>query len=156
MGFFIFSIYTLKLHKLEKTKRLNKFKIRNKSLAKLCSKWYNSRSVRRMRVERRFLMIEKDYSHHFELVSNYEPAGDQPKAIQELTEGVKKNKKAQILLGATGTGKTYTVSNVIQNVNKPTLIIAHNKTLDRKSTRLNSSHVSISYAVFCLKKKNTK
>src|SRR5699024_2383932 len=89
----------------------------------------NSRSVRRMRVERRFLMIEKDYSHHFELVSNYEPAGDQPKAIQELTEGVKKNKKAQILLGATGTGKTYTVSNVIQNVNKPTLIIAHNKTL---------------------------
>ncbi|HIY56824.1 MAG TPA: excinuclease ABC subunit UvrB [Candidatus Tetragenococcus pullicola] len=74
-------------------------------------------------------MIEKDYSHHFELVSNYEPAGDQPKAIQELTEGVKKNKKAQILLGATGTGKTYTVSNVIQNVNKPTLIIAHNKTL---------------------------
>ena len=54
-----------------------------------------------MRVERRFLMIEKDYSHHFELVSNYEPAGDQPKAIQELTEGVKKNKKAETDLAST-------------------------------------------------------
>lgn len=74
-------------------------------------------------------MIEKDYSHHFELVSNYSPSGDQPKAIKELTDGVKNHEKAQILLGATGTGKTYTVSNVIQNVNKPTLIIAHNKTL---------------------------
>ncbi len=74
-------------------------------------------------------MIEKELSHQFELVSNYQPSGDQPEAIEELTDGVLDHKKAQILLGATGTGKTYTISNVIQNVNKPTLIIAHNKTL---------------------------
>ncbi len=74
-------------------------------------------------------MIERDTSHHFELVSKYQPAGDQPEAIRELTDGVLNHKKAQILLGATGTGKTYTISNVIQNVNQPTLIIAHNKTL---------------------------
>ncbi|AOF48742.1 excinuclease ABC subunit B [Tetragenococcus halophilus] len=74
-------------------------------------------------------MIEKELSHQFELVSNYQPSGDQPEAIAELTDGVLDHKKAQILLGATGTGKTYTISNVIQNVNKPTLIIAHNKTL---------------------------
>lgn len=74
-------------------------------------------------------MIERDTSHQFELVSKYQPAGDQPAAIRELTEGVLENKKAQILLGATGTGKTYTISNVIQNTNKATLIIAHNKTL---------------------------
>ncbi|KAF1302890.1 excinuclease ABC subunit UvrB [Enterococcus saccharolyticus] len=74
-------------------------------------------------------MFERETSRQFELVSKYEPAGDQPEAIRELTEGVLEDKKAQILLGATGTGKTYTISNVIQNVNKPTLIIAHNKTL---------------------------
>src|SRR5699024_5795957 len=74
-------------------------------------------------------MIEKDQSHKFELVSQYQPAGDQPEAIAALTEGVLSGKKAQILLGATGTGKTYTISNVIKNVNKPTLIISHNKTL---------------------------
>ncbi len=90
--------------------------------------WYTINSFKNQK-ERRLLMIEKDYSHHFELVSNYSPSGDQPKAIKELTDGVKNHEKAQILLGATGTGKTYTVSNVIQNVNKPTLIIAHNKTL---------------------------
>lgn len=74
-------------------------------------------------------MIEKDQSHQFELVSKYQPAGDQPEAIEALTAGILNHKKAQILLGATGTGKTYTISNVIQNVNKPTLIISHNKTL---------------------------
>lgn len=74
-------------------------------------------------------MIDRDTSHQFELVSKYQPAGDQPEAIQQLTEGIKSKKKAQILLGATGTGKTYTISQVIQNINKPTLIIAHNKTL---------------------------
>jgi len=74
-------------------------------------------------------MINRDMSRQFELVSKYEPAGDQPEAIRQLTEGIQKNEKAQILLGATGTGKTYTISNVIQNVNKPTLIMAHNKTL---------------------------
>ncbi len=65
----------------------------------------------------------------FELVSDYEPQGDQPEAIKKLVEGVQSNERHQTLLGATGTGKTFTMSNVIQEVNKPTLIIAHNKTL---------------------------
>ena len=65
----------------------------------------------------------------FELVSNYTPSGDQPKAIEELTEGVKNGIKHQVLLGATGTGKTFTIANVIKNVNKQTLVLAHNKTL---------------------------
>lgn len=65
----------------------------------------------------------------FELVSKYQPQGDQPKAIQALVDGIKKGKKMQTLLGATGTGKTFTVSNVIKEINKPTLVIAHNKTL---------------------------
>jgi excinuclease ABC subunit B len=65
----------------------------------------------------------------FQLVSAYEPRGDQPKAIAELVAGIQQGKKHQTLLGATGTGKTFTISNVIQQVNKPTLVIAHNKTL---------------------------
>ena len=65
----------------------------------------------------------------FELVSNYKPSGDQPEAIKELVEGIKNNKKQQVLLGATGTGKTFTIANVIKEVNKPTLVLAHNKTL---------------------------
>jgi len=65
----------------------------------------------------------------FELVSKYQPAGDQPQAIKQLVAGFNQGKEQQILLGATGTGKTFTMSNVIQQVKKPTLIIAHNKTL---------------------------
>lgn len=65
----------------------------------------------------------------FELVSKYQPQGDQPKAIKELVDGIRQGKKHQTLLGATGTGKTFTMSNVIKEINKPTLIIAHNKTL---------------------------
>ncbi|HET7658139.1 MAG TPA: excinuclease ABC subunit UvrB [Bacillales bacterium] len=65
----------------------------------------------------------------FQLVSQYEPQGDQPQAIRELVEGIKQGKKHQTLLGATGTGKTFTMSNLIQEVKKPTLVIAHNKTL---------------------------
>ncbi len=65
----------------------------------------------------------------FELVSAYKPQGDQPKAIAKLVEGIRKGVKHQTLLGATGTGKTFTISNVIKEVNKPTLVIAHNKTL---------------------------
>ncbi len=65
----------------------------------------------------------------FELKSKYQPQGDQPKAIEKLVQGIHAGKKYQTLLGATGTGKTFTVSNVIQQVNKPTLILAHNKTL---------------------------
>ena len=65
----------------------------------------------------------------FELVSRFEPSGDQPKAIDELVKGINEGKKEQVLLGATGTGKTFTIANVIKNVNKPTLVLAHNKTL---------------------------
>ena len=65
----------------------------------------------------------------FELVSDYQPAGDQPQAIDALTEGVLKDTKHQVLLGVTGSGKTFSIANVIKNVNKPTLVISHNKTL---------------------------
>ena len=65
----------------------------------------------------------------FELVSKFKPSGDQPEAIKELTDGVNRGKKEQVLLGATGTGKTFTIANVIKNVGKPTLVLAHNKTL---------------------------
>ena len=65
----------------------------------------------------------------FELVSKYKPSGDQPQAIEKLVKGIENGKKHQVLLGATGTGKTFTIANVIQKVNKPTLILAHNKTL---------------------------
>ena len=65
----------------------------------------------------------------FNLVSKYSPSGDQPNAINELVNGIKQGKKEQVLLGATGTGKTFTIANVIKGVNKPTLVLAHNKTL---------------------------
>lgn len=65
----------------------------------------------------------------FELVSKYSPQGDQPEAIRKLVQGIREGKKHQTLLGATGTGKTFTISNVIKEINKPTLVIAHNKTL---------------------------
>ena len=65
----------------------------------------------------------------FELVSKYKPSGDQPEAIKKLTDGIKEGKKHQVLLGATGTGKTFTIANVIKEINKPTLVLAHNKTL---------------------------
>ena len=65
----------------------------------------------------------------FKLVSKYEPNGDQPEAIKELVEGIKEGKRNQVLLGATGTGKTFTIANVIAKTNKPTLVLAHNKTL---------------------------
>ena len=65
----------------------------------------------------------------FKITSDYKPPGDQPEAIKELTEGVKRGDRAQVLLGVTGSGKTFTIANVIQNVQKPTLILSHNKTL---------------------------
>ena len=65
----------------------------------------------------------------FKLISKYKPSGDQPAAIEELVKGINEGKKEQVLLGATGTGKTFTVANVIAKVNKPTLVLAHNKTL---------------------------
>ena len=74
-------------------------------------------------------MIYRQADRKFDLVSDYQPTGDQPEAIDQLTKGIENGNKAQILLGATGTGKTFTISNVIANVNKPTLILSHNKTL---------------------------
>ncbi|RLC49327.1 MAG: excinuclease ABC subunit B, partial [Candidatus Cloacimonadota bacterium] len=66
---------------------------------------------------------------NFKLVSNYKPTGDQPQAIAELVEGIKEGNKFQTLLGVTGSGKTFTIANVIAQINKPTLVISHNKTL---------------------------
>ena len=66
---------------------------------------------------------------HFELVSQYKPTGDQPQAIKELVEGFKKGNQFETLLGVTGSGKNFTMANVIAQLNKPTLILAHNKTL---------------------------
>ena len=65
----------------------------------------------------------------FELVSKFKPSGDQPQAIEKLVQGIEEGKKEQVLLGATGTGKTFTIANVIEKTNKPTLVLAHNKTL---------------------------
>ena len=65
----------------------------------------------------------------FELVSKFKPSGDQPQAIEKLVKGIESGVKEQVLLGATGTGKTFTMANVIQRTNKQTLILAHNKTL---------------------------
>ena len=65
----------------------------------------------------------------FEIVSKYKPSGDQPKAIEQLVEGVNRGDDTQTLLGITGSGKTFTIANVIERIQKPTLIIAHNKTL---------------------------
>ena len=65
----------------------------------------------------------------FELVSKYNPSGDQPEAIKKLVDGINNGEKSQVLMGATGTGKTFMIANVIKEVNKPTLVLAHNKTL---------------------------
>ena len=73
--------------------------------------------------------MEKNKKAMFELKSKYTPSGDQPQAIEELVNGLEKGEKYQVLLGATGTGKTFTIANVIEKVNKPTLVLAHNKTL---------------------------
>ena len=74
-------------------------------------------------------MISKQAKRNFKLVSKYKPTGDQPEAIDKLVHGIKAGEKEQILMGATGTGKTFTISNVIAQVNKPTLVLSHNKTL---------------------------
>ena len=66
---------------------------------------------------------------NFILTSDYKPTGDQPEAIRELTDGIERGDKSQVLLGVTGSGKTFTMANVIANCNRPTLILSHNKTL---------------------------
>ena len=70
-----------------------------------------------------------EQEHRFEIVSKFKPTGDQPTAIKELVEGINDGKKLQVLLGATGTGKTFTMANIIEQVQKPTLVLVHNKTL---------------------------
>src|SRR3954470_17752264 len=81
--------------------------------------WYNRTLVR----------SKEGVMPRFELVSDFKPMGDQPQAIAQLVEGVNQNMRHQTLLGATGTGKTFTVAQVVQEVQKPTLVMAHNKTL---------------------------
>ena len=74
-------------------------------------------------------MKNNDNSHKFEIVSNFKPTGDQPTAIAQLVDGLNNGKKLQVLLGATGTGKTFTMANIIQAVQRPALVLVHNKTL---------------------------
>src|SRR5574344_3090551 len=70
-----------------------------------------------------------DSSHPFKLVAPYKPTGDQPEAIKEILAGVQKGKQVQVILGATGTGKTFTDANIVEALNRPTLVLVHNKTL---------------------------
>ena len=84
---------------------------------------------------------------HFKLHSEYQPTGDQPQAIAELVEGFKQGNQFETLLGVTGSGKTFTMANVIQALNKPTLIIAHNKTLARGDEGVFSGECG---GIFCL------
>jgi excinuclease ABC subunit B len=93
-------------------------KDRNKSLVEPVSRWYLSLE-----------MIRNREKGQFRLVSEFKPQGDQPQAVEKLVEGIENNQKAQVLLGVTGSGKTFTMANVIARVNKPTLVIAPNKTL---------------------------
>ena len=78
-----------------------------------------------------FLSIKKTNfaAIKFHLKSEYQPTGDQPQAIKKLTEGIERGEKYQTLLGVTGSGKTFTIANLVQNIQKPTLVLAHNKTL---------------------------
>ena len=73
--------------------------------------------------------LELDQSVPFKVVAPFEPMGDQPQAIDELAAGIENGQEAQVLLGATGTGKTFTIAKLIEKVQRPTLVIAHNKTL---------------------------
>ena len=74
-------------------------------------------------------MNEEKQRDRFQLVSSYQPTGDQPQAIARLVEGLNRGDKEQTLLGVTGSGKTFTMANIIAEVNRPTLVLAHNKTL---------------------------
>ena len=73
--------------------------------------------------------MERNNDHPFKIVSPFKPTGDQPEAIAKLVKGIQENKKFQVLLGATGTGKTFTMANIIEQVQRPTLVLVHNKTL---------------------------
>ena len=98
---------------------------------------------------------------HFELVSKYKPTGDQPEAIERLSQGVLEGLREQVLLGVTGSGKTFTMANIIAKVNKPTLILAHNKTLAaqlcselREYFPNNAVEYFVSYYKFCIKSRD--
>ena len=73
--------------------------------------------------------MERNNEHKFELVSKFKPTGDQPSAIKQLVANINNGKRFQVLLGATGTGKTFTMANVIEKVQRPALVLVHNKTL---------------------------
>ena len=97
-------------------------------------------------------LLEHFVSEHiFQIHSKYEPAGDQPRAISELVDGIESNKPFQVLLGATGTGKTFTIAQVVQTVQKPTLVLAHNKTLAALSCMpsLKSSFQTMRFNTLC-------
>ena len=79
------------------------------------------------------MLHEKKEIKMFKLVSEYKPTGDQPQAIDYLVKGINEGKKFQTLLGVTGSGKTFTMANIIEKVQKPTLVLAHNKTLARSA-----------------------
>jgi len=81
----------------------------------------------------------------FDLQSEFQPTGDQPKAIEELVKGINEGEHAQTLLGVTGSGKTFTVANVIKEVEKPTLIIRHNKTLSMVNSKSSSRTIQLSF-----------
>ena len=81
------------------------------------------------RSKRKARKVENNNNHRFQIVSPFKPTGDQPTAIKQLVKGIRDNKKFQVLLGATGTGKTFTMANIIEQVQKPTLVLVHNKTL---------------------------
>jgi len=87
---------------------------------------------------------------NFELISEYQPTGDQPEAIAQLTEGVLEGVPAQTLLGVTGSGKTFTIANVIKNINKPTLILSHNKTLAPSYTESSRVSFPIMRGILCI------
>src|SRR5262245_42010880 len=92
-------------------------KLSNRPLVRSPVGWYFS------------LMIHSREERQFQLVSEFKPQGDQPQAIEKLVQGIQKGRKNQVLLGVTGSGKTFTMANVIARINKPTLVIAPNKTL---------------------------
>ncbi len=94
----------------------------------------------------------------FILHSNYKPTGDQPQAIDKLVKGIENGDKEQVLLGVTGSGKTFTMANIIERVNRPTLVLAHNKTLAaqlcsefREFFPENAVEYFVSYHILCLK-----
>ena len=93
---------------------------------------------------------------NFILTSDYKPTGDQPEAIRELTDGIERGDKSQVLLGVTGSGKTFTMANVIANCNRPTLILSHNKTLAHQLYMEMKEWIHLQLFIRALKKQKMK